>query len=125
MGLLKTILIIRYLPVLVIGGLFLLNAILLMGAMTAFVVVNGIQRVSHGQSFFRPDPPRKPQPKPTGLSIFMHNALTSPAGRNAARRHLLIPDHSSPRGASSLRSEKSHLGIVHPLGRVPSGNSPV
>src|SRR3982750_773914 len=91
MGLLKTILIIRYLPRILRGPLAIGMTRLLMGSMAGFVVVNGIYRVSHNQSFFPPERPRKPA-KPTGLSIFMHHALTSPAGRNAARKHLLIPD---------------------------------
>jgi hypothetical protein len=91
MDILRTILIIRYIPVLVIGGFFLLNALLFVAAGTGIFILQGVDRVQHGQSFLPPEPHRKPQ-KPTGLSIFMHNAFTSPAGRNAARKHLLIPD---------------------------------
>jgi hypothetical protein len=104
MGLLKTILIIRYLPILIIGGGFLFSTILFVGAGTVVFVLQGIQRVEHGQSFFPPERPRKPQ-KPTGLSIFMHHALTSPAGRNAARKHLLIPDPAYSRKRAPVPAE--------------------
>src|SRR3982750_2131634 len=60
-----------------------------MGIVGTAIVGQGVNRTAHGQTFFPPEPPR---PKPTGLSLFMHKAFTSPAGRNAARKHLLIPD---------------------------------
>jgi hypothetical protein len=125
MDLLRTILIIRYIPIILVGALAVGMTLLIMGSLAGIFVLQGVQRVTHGQNFFPPEPPRKPQPKPTGLSIFMQNALTSQAGRNAARRHLLIPDPAFARGASSLRSERVQRGIGHPLAGEPLGNSPV
>jgi hypothetical protein len=111
----KTLFVIAFAPL----ACALAFGLLVMGLCGVAILGQGVQRTSHGQSFFPPEPP---PPKPTGLSLFMQEALTSPAGRNAARRHLLIPDPAFSRGASSLRSERVQRGIGHPLGREALAN---
>jgi hypothetical protein len=90
----KTLFLIAFAPL----GCAIVFALAIMALCTVGMIGQGVYRTAHNQSFFPPERPRKPQ-KPTGLSIFMHHALTSPDGRNAARKHLLIPDPAYSPGA--------------------------
>jgi len=59
------------------------------------IVGQGIYRTAHHQTFFPPEPKRA---KPTGLDNAMFYMLTSPDGRNAARKHLLIQPEGEKHG---------------------------
>jgi hypothetical protein len=60
--------------------------ILFMGIFGVGIIGQGVCRTTQGKSFLPP----ATRPTPTGLDNLMVHYLTSPAGRKAARRHLLI-----------------------------------